>query len=178
MLPLFQFKDPIANSNNGTNIVVHICFQLTVLWNFFGQDFTSGVIMHSLDKIRVWMELDSSSSMRSSKGGRAEGCRVNGRTQKSKGEQEWYLHNNDSMIFFQMKRWTDLRASDDVGRHQNSLTYPKNSWGFSHAQLSHQVPLRCVCSTHAPPQTQTNPMDSRCLQERLQPRLPCFVLHV
>lgn len=31
----------------------------------------------------------------------------------------------------------------------------KNSWGFSHAQLSHQVPLRCVCSTHAPPKTQT-----------------------
>lgn len=24
-----------------------------------------------------------------------------------------------------MERWTDLRASEDVGRHQNSLTYPK-----------------------------------------------------
>lgn len=31
----------------------------------------------------------------------------------------------------------------------------KNSWGLSHEQLSHQVPLRCVCSTHAPPETQT-----------------------
>lgn len=77
-----------------------------------------------------------------------------------------------------MERWTDLRASDDVGRPQNSLTYPKNSWGFSHAQLSHQVPLRCVCSTHAPPKTQTNPMDSQYLQQRLQPSLPCCVLHV
>lgn len=72
--------------------------------------------------------------------GCVEGCRVNGRTHKSKGEEEWYLHNNDSMIFSKWRNeqiwellmmWADTRIVWHIQKtvegsvmHSSVIKYP------------------------------------------------------